>query len=213
MSEPAQATFPLGGDVPAGRSREQPLTLVHTGHGKGKSSSAWGVMLRGWAAGWHVGVYQFVKSAKWKVGEHAAALALNTVESVAPPEGVSAPKLSNPGRIDWHKMGDGWTWTSRDLEASADLAREGWEEVKRRLADQTYRLLILDEFTYPMVFGWVDVDDVVATLRDRPGFQHVVITGRDAPQPLRDLADLVSEVEVEKHPYDSGQKGQKGIEW
>ena len=206
-------SYPIGGDVPAGRNREQPLLLVHTGHGKGKSSSAFGVMLRSWSAGWRVGVYQFVKSAKWKVGEHAAAMALNSVDSVTPPEGISAPKVTNPGQIDWFKMGDGWTWTSRDLEESADLAREGWEEVKRRLAAQTYRMLILDEFTYPMSFGWVDVEDVVATLRERPGFQHVLITGRDAPQPLRDLADLVSEVHVEKHPFDAGQKGQKGIEW
>jgi cob(I)alamin adenosyltransferase len=210
---PHAATFPLGGDVPAGRNREQPLVLVHTGHGKGKSSSAFGVMLRGWAAGWRVGVYQFVKSAKWKVGEHAAALGLDTLEAVTPPEGVSAPKLNHPGTIEWHKMGDGWTWTSRDLEESADLAREGWQEVKRRLADATYRLVILDEFTYPMKFGWVDTDEVVATLAQRPGFQHVLITGRDAPDQLRQLADLVSEVSVVTHPYDAGQKGQKGIEW
>ena len=216
MSEqPAQhnVSGPLGGDVPAARKREQPLLLVHTGTGKGKSSSAFGVMLRGWSAGWNVGVYQFVKSAKWKVGEHAAALALNTVDSVEPPAGTSVPAVTRPGRIDWFKMGDGWTWTSRDLEHTADLAREGWEEVKRRLADATYRLLILDEFTYAMSFGWIEVDDVVATLRDRPGFQHVLVTGRDAPEPLRDLADLVSHITPEKHPFESGVKGQKGIEW
>lgn len=181
------------------RSREHPLLMVATGHGKGKSTSAFGMVLRAWAQGWPVGVYQFVKSGKWRVGEHKAARALS-----ASPEG---------GTIDWFKMGDGWTWTSRDLEGSAALAREGWEEVKRRLADETYRLVLLDEFTYPMRFGWVDTAEVCSVLADRPGFQHVIVTGRDAPPELVDLADLVSEVRKVKHPFDAGRRGQKGIEW
>src|SRR3982074_132979 len=90
------------------------------------------MVLRAWARGYRVGVYQFMKSGKWKVGEEKAALSL--------------------GSIVWEKMGDGWTWTSRDLEQSADLAREGWEEVRRRIADETYDLLVLDEFTYPLTF-------------------------------------------------------------
>ena len=187
--------------APRRRRRERPLLIVNTGHGKGKSTAAFGIMLRGWAQGWRVGVYQFVKSGKWKVGEHRAAMAL------------SAAADERGGRIDWFKMGDGWTWTSRDLEHSADLAREGWEEVKRRLADETYQLLLLDEFTYPLAFGWVDVDEVVAVLRERPGFQHVVVTGRGAPAALVDAADLVSEVRKVKHPFDAGDRGQKGIEW
>lgn len=186
---------------PAGprRPREHPLMLVHTGTGKGKSTAAFGIVQRGWAQGWRVGVYQFVKSGKWRVGEEAAARALTA-------SGAG-------GRIDWFKQGDGWTWTSRDLEQSADLAREGWAEVRRRIADETYRLLVLDEFTYPMHFGWVDTEEVVAVLTARPGFQHVVITGRNAPPALVEVADLVSEVVKVKHPYDSGQRGQKGIEW
>jgi cob(I)alamin adenosyltransferase len=110
-------------------------------------------------------------------------------------------------------MGDGWTWVSRDLEHSADLAREGWEEVKRRIADETYELLVLDEFTYPMSFGWVDAGEVVEVLKGRPGFQHVVVTGRDAPAALVDAADLVTEMRKVKHPYDQGIRGQQGIEW
>lgn len=184
---------------PRRRAREAPLLIVNTGVGKGKSTAAFGLLLRGWAQGWHIGVYQFVKSGKWRVGENTAATALSAMD--------------DGGTIDWFKMGDGWTWTSRDLEESADLAREGWEEVKRRIADETYRLLILDEFTYPMHFGWVDTDEVVAVLRDRPGFQHVVITGRNAPAALVEAADLVSEVTKVKHPYETGQRGQKGIEW
>jgi cob(I)alamin adenosyltransferase len=150
-------------------------------------------MLRSWARGYKVGVFQFVKSGKWKVGEHKAAMAL--------------------GGIDWEKMGDGWTWTSRDLDHSADLAREGWEEVKRRIASEQYETLLLDEFTYAMHFGWVDTDEVVEVLSNRPGFQHVIVTGRYAPQQLIDIADLVTEVHKVKHPFDEGIRGQQGIEW
>jgi cob(I)alamin adenosyltransferase len=110
-------------------------------------------------------------------------------------------------------MGDGWTWTVEDLETSAELAREGWEEVKRRISDETYDMLLLDEFTYPMKFGWVDTQEVVDFLKDRPGFQHVIITGRDAPAELIEISDLVSEVGKIKHPMDEGHRGQKGIEW
>jgi cob(I)alamin adenosyltransferase len=173
--------------------RDRPLLIVNTGHGKGKSTSSFGVMLRGWARGYKIGVYQFVKSGKWNVGEEKAAEAL--------------------GNIAWFKMGDGWTWTVKDLEESADLAREGWEEVKRRLADETYDMLLLDEFTYPMKFGWVDTNEVVEELKNRPGFQHVIVTGRDAPPELVEAADLVSEVSKIKHPFDEGYRGQKGIEW
>jgi cob(I)alamin adenosyltransferase len=173
--------------------RDHPLLIVNTGHGKGKSTAAFGIMLRGWARGYRVGVYQFVKSGKWRIGERRAAETL--------------------GGIAWESMGDGWTWVSRDLQQSADLAREGWEEVKRRIADETYELLILDEFTYPMSFGWVDTAEVVEVLRARPGFQHVVVTGRNAPDKLRDVADLVTEMHKVKHPFDQGVRGQQGIEW
>ncbi len=186
-------------EMPRRQRREHPLLVVNTGHGKGKSTAAFGLMLRAWAQGWPIGVYQFVKSGKWRVGEHAAALALS--------------ESGKGGTIDWFKMGDGWTWTSRDLDESADLAREGWAEVKRRIAGETYRFLLLDEFTYPMTFGWVDVAEVVDVLVHRPGFQHVVVTGRDAPAELVAAADLASEVAKLKHPFDTGRRGQKGIEW
>ena len=183
-----------GEDAPVRRKpRDRPLLYVITGHGKGKSTSAFGVMLRGWARGYRVGVFQFVKSGKWKVGEHKAAREL--------------------GGIDWEKMGDGWTWTSRDLDESAELAREGWTEVKRRIAAESYEMLVLDELTYAMTFGWIDTDEVVRTLVERPGFQHVIVTGRDAPPQLVEAADLVSEVVKVKHPFDAGIRGQQGIEW
>src|SRR5260370_10828245 len=109
--------------------------------------------------------------------------------------------------------GEGWYGTQREGGGKAERAGEGWAQVTRYLVPQTYRLYVLDEFTYPLKWGWVDVDEVVAALRDRPGSQHVVITGRDAPPALIDAADLVTEMGKVKHPMDAGQKGQRGIEW
>ncbi|MDP9183049.1 MAG: cob(I)yrinic acid a,c-diamide adenosyltransferase [Actinomycetota bacterium] len=181
--------------------RNRPLVVVHTGEMKGKSTAAFGLALRAWNQGWSIGVFQFVKSAKWKVGEEAALRVLG--ES---PEG---------GTVAWHKMGEGWSWTRKQGsdEDHAANALEGWEQVKRDLAAQTYDFYVLDEFTYPMKWGWVDVDDVVSTLRDRPGTQHVVITGRDVDPRLVEAADLVMQTTKVKHPMDAGQKGQRGIEW
>ena len=181
--------------------RNRALLVVHTGEMKGKSTAAFGLALRAWNQGWPIGVFQFVKSAKWKVGEEHALRTLG-----ASGEG---------GTVAWHKMGEGWSWTRKqgsDDDHAAN-AREGWEQVKRDLAAQTYRFLVLDEFTYPMTWGWIDVDEVVQVLRDRPGDQHVVITGRGAAPALVEAADLVMETTKVKHPMDAGQKGQRGIEW
>jgi len=183
--------------------RDRALLIVHTGVGKGKSTAAFGLALRGWAQGWPIGVFQFVKSAKWRVGEEKALKALGALHE----------STGEGGPVTWNKMGEGWSWVQRTIEDSADAAREGWEQVKRELAAETYRLYVLDEFTYPMKWGWVDVDEVVSVLRDRPGRQHVVITGRDAAPALVEAADLVTEMGKIKHPMDAGQKGQRGIEW
>jgi cob(I)alamin adenosyltransferase len=185
--------------------RNRPLTMVHTGPMKGKSTAAFGMALRAWNAGLSVGVFQFVKSAKWRVGEETAFAALNTVHQQT---GQGAP-------VAWHKMGEGWSWIQRagtEDDHAAD-AQEGWRQIQRDLAAETYRFYVLDEFTYPMKWGWVDPDEVVATLAARPGAQHVVITGRDAAPALLDYADLVTEMTKVKHPMDAGQKGQRGIEW
>lgn len=179
--------------------RNRPLVLVHTGQGKGKSTAAFGLALRAWNQNWPVGVFQFVKSAKWRVGEERALRVLGD--------------SGEGGTVAWHKMGEGWSWVQRDLASSEEAAREGWEQVKRDLAAETYRLYVLDEFAYPMHWGWVDPDEVVAVLRDRPGTQHVVITGRNAPAQLLGFADLVTDMSKVKHPMDTGQKGQRGIEW
>jgi cob(I)alamin adenosyltransferase len=175
--------------------RRQAVLAVHTGHGKGKSTAAFGMALRAWSAGWPIGVFQFVKSEKWRVGEEQA--------------------LTSLGNVTWHKMGEGWSWIQRagtERDHAAEAA-EGWAQIKRDLAAETYKFLVLDEFTYPMKWGWVDVDDVVATLAARPGTQHVVITGRDAAPALLEAADLVTEMTKVKHPMDAGRKGQQGIEW
>jgi cob(I)alamin adenosyltransferase len=179
------------------------LLIVHTGVGKGKSTAAFGLALRGWAQGWPIGVFQFVKSAKWRVGEEKALKALGAVHE----------QTGEGGPVVWNKMGEGWSWVQRTIADSEEAAREGWEQVKRELAAETHTLYVLDEFTYPMKWGWVDVDEVVSVLRDRPGRQHVVITGRDAAPALTDAADLVTEMGKVKHPMDAGQKGQRGIEW
>ncbi|APT90566.1 cobinamide adenolsyltransferase [Corynebacterium sphenisci DSM 44792] len=182
-----------------------PVTAVHTGPGKGKSTAAFGMALRAWNQGMGIGVFQFVKSAKWRVGEEAVFRRLGELHE-ATGEG---------GAVEWHKMGEGWSW-ARKRGAEADHARaaaEGWAEIRRRLAAQAHDLYVLDEFTYPLNWGWIDLDEVVATLADRPGRQHVVMTGRDAPEALLGVADLVTEMTKVKHPMDAGRKGQRGIEW
>jgi cob(I)alamin adenosyltransferase len=181
--------------------RNRPLVIVHTGDGKGKSTAAFGLALRGWNQGWRIGIFQFVKSAKWRLGEQSAFEQL--------PRG--------PGSVEWHKMGSGWSWSRKRQDDSPEqqalAAAEGWAEIKRRIAAEEHDLYVLDEFTYPINWGWVDLDDVVETLASRPGRQHVVITGRRADPRLVEAADLVTEMTKVKHPMDAGQKGQKGIEW
>ena len=185
--------------------RNRPILAVHTGDGKGKSTAAFGLALRGWNQGWSLGIFQFVKSAKWRLGEQTAFEQLGELHLST---GAGGP-------VDWQKMGSGWSWSkkagSEDDHAAA--AAEGWAEIKRRIAAEEHDLYLLDEFTYPINWGWIDADDVVETLTTRPGHQHVVITGRRADPRLVEIADLVTEMAKVKHPMDAGQKGQKGIEW
>jgi cob(I)alamin adenosyltransferase len=188
--------------------RNLPVLAVHTGAGKGKSTAAFGMALRAWNSGLSVAVFQFVKSDKWKVGEEAAFRQLGRLHEE---DGLGGP-------VEWHKMGAGWSWIRKSRKAGnnddhAAAAADGWAEIARRLAAQQHDFYVLDEFTYPLKWGWVDVDEVVETLLARPGSQHVVITGRDAPPRLVQVADLVTEMTKVKHPMDAGRKGQKGIEW
>ena len=185
--------------------RNRPLVMVHTGPGKGKSTAAFGLAMRAWNQGWDIGVFQFVKSAKWKIGE----------QNVMGRLGQLHAETGEGGPVEWHKMGSGWSWSRKggtEEDHAADAA-EGWAEIKRRLADERHDLYLLDEFTYPIKWGWVDAADVAETLAARPGRQHVVITGRDADPRIIEVADLVTEMGKVKHPMDAGQKGQRGIEW
>ncbi|KQV77567.1 cob(I)yrinic acid a,c-diamide adenosyltransferase [Nocardioides sp. Root122] len=185
--------------------RNRPLIMVHTGPGKGKSTAAFGLAMRGWNQGFSIGVFQFVKSAKWRIGEQTVLERLGELHE----------ETGEGGPVAWHKMGSGWSWSRKagtEEDHAADAA-EGWAEIKRALAEERHDLYVLDEFTYPMKWGWVDVDDVVATLVDRPGRQHVVITGRHADPRLIEAANLVTEMGQVKHPMEVGQKGQRGIEW
>ena len=185
--------------------RNAPLLAVHTGAGKGKSTAAFGMALRAWNQGFDVAVFQFVKSAKWKVGEETAFRELGRLHDE---HGVGGP-------VEWHKMGSGWSWSRKpgtEVDHAA-AAADGWAEIADRLAHQRHDFYVLDEFTYPLKWGWVDLDKVLSTLEARPGTQHVVITGRDAPARLVDAADLVTEMKKVKHPMDAGRKGQRGIEW
>jgi cob(I)alamin adenosyltransferase len=185
--------------------RERPITAVHTGAGKGKSTAAFGLALRGWNQGWSIGIFQFVKSAKWRIGEQTVLERLGQLHD----------ETGEGGPVEWHKMGSGWSWSRKagTEDDHAAAAAEGWGEIKRRLAEEAHDLYVLDEFTYPVKWGWIDVDDVVTTLVNRPGRQHVVMTGRDADPKLIEIANLVTEMTKVKHPFDEGQKGQRGIEW
>ena len=204
MPQGKPETVPVDG-LTTRQRRNRPLLIVHTGEMKGKSTAAFGLALRAWHQGWSIGVFQFVKSAKWKVGEEAAFRALGKVHE----------QTGEGGPVEWHKMGEGWSWTRKhgSEDDHAEAAREGWREIARCLAAEQHGMYVLDEFTYPMHWGWVDVNEVVATLAARPGAQHVVITGRNAPPELVDAADLVMATTKVKHPMDAGQKGQRGIEW
>ncbi len=173
-------------------ARRPSIVLINTGHGKGKSSAAMGVMARGWARGWRVGVVQFLKSGKWKTGER---------------------KLADHLGIEWHTLGDGFTWESTDIEETAAKGRHAWEVAAEKLASGTYDLLILDELTYPIKYGWIDVADVVKAVAERAPKTNVVITGRNAPDELIAIADTVTEMRKIKHAYDEGIGAMKGIEY
>ena len=170
----------------------QSIVLLNTGDGKGKSSAAFGVMSRGWARGWTVGVVQFLKSGKWKVGER---------------------KLADHLGIEWHTLGDGFTWESTDMDETIAKGRHAWDVAKEKLASGDYDLLILDEATYAVKYGWVDAQEMADAIRDRAPRTNVVITGRGAPQELIDVANTVTEMRKVKHAYDEGISAMKGIEF
>jgi cob(I)alamin adenosyltransferase len=168
------------------------LVLVNTGDGKGKSTAAFGTALRAVARGWKVGVIQFLKSGEWKVGEESVGRRLG---------------------IDWWALGDGFTWDSEDMEESEAIAREAWASARERIESDEYDLLILDEITYPVNWGWIEVDELLSVIAARPDRLNLILTGRDAPAELVQVADTVTEMKKVKHAYDEGIMARRGIDY
>ena len=168
------------------------LVLVNTGHGKGKSSAAFGVMLRALARGWRVAVIQFIKSGKWKVGEE---------------------KIGRQLGVDWLKGGDGFTWESPDLDESRGRAVAAWALARATIEAGEHKLVVLDEITYPINYGWISGEEAAATIRDRPSHVSIVATGRDAPAELIEVADTVTEMVKVRHAYDRGIRARRGIDY
>jgi cob(I)alamin adenosyltransferase len=183
---------PTAHELPSGARRAESLVLVHTGDGKGKSTAAFGVMLRAVAHGWRVAVVQFLKSGSWRTGEEHIAARLG---------------------VDWWAIGEGFTWDSADLSRDEATARAAWAHARAVIDAGAHRLVVLDEITYPMNWGWIDTAEVVETIRTRPARVNVVATGRDAPAELVVVADTVTEMRKVKHPYDSGVVAMKGIDY
>jgi cob(I)alamin adenosyltransferase len=174
------------------RRRVASVVIVNTGDGKGKSTAAFGTMLRAVAQGWSVAVVQFLKSGKWHVGEEAVAKRLG---------------------VDWYAAGDGFTWESNDLDETRAKAVAAWAFAKALLDEGRHRLLVLDEVTYPMVWGWIDADEVAAAVAGRSAALNVVVTGRDAPRAVVEIADTVTEMRKVKHAFDSGVFAIKGVDF
>ena len=169
------------------------LVIVNTGNGKGKSTSAFGVLLRAWGRGFRICVIQFIKAETGQWGEIKAAKKLG---------------------IDWFTTGDGFTWTSKDMDETIARARHGWELAKEKILSKNHDLIILDEFTYTLHFEWLDAKEVIDWLKaNKPQNMHLIITGRDAPAALIEYADLVTEMQEVKHPYQEGIQAQAGIEF
>lgn len=171
--------------------RTSSLVLLNTGHGKGKSTAAFGTMIRAVARGWNVSVVQFIKSGKWKVGEEAIGRRLG---------------------VDWWTIGDGFTWNSKDMDETEARALEAWRTAKDKIASGDYEMVLLDEVTYPVNFGWIDVEEVVSAIRGRPSHVNVILTGRDAPAELVEVADTVTEMTKIKHAFDRGVRAKRGID-
>ncbi len=172
--------------------KHPPLVLLYTGNGKGKTTAAFGLITRAWGRGMSVCMLSFIKAETANFGEERAAKKMG---------------------IEMIPMGAGFTWTSKDLEQDRAVAQRCWALCKEKLSAGTYDIVVLDEITYPITFGWLDIEDVIETLKSRAPNVHVVLTGRDAPQGLIDYADLVTEMREVKHPFQKGIKAQPGLDY
>ncbi len=171
--------------------QDKGLLLILTGNGKGKSSSAFGMVARTLGYGLKAGVAQFIKSRR-DTGEEKF--------------------LGSQAGVQWQVLGDGFTWDTQDREADSASAKRGWSVAQEMLRDESLHLVVLDELTYLLNYGYLDAQQVCADLAARPVMQHVVITGRAAPQCLLDMADTVSEIQDVKHAFRNGVRAQPGID-
>ncbi len=175
-------------------NRKKGLLIVNTGTGKGKTTAAFGLAMRARGRGMRVAMIQFIKPGTANFGEIRAARDLG---------------------IEVQGMGDGWTWRSKDLDESAELARAGWARAQEVIAAGEHDMVVLDEFTYPLHYGWLDTTEVIAWIGEhKPAMLHLAITGRYAPEALVEAADLVTEMRLIKHPFkEQGIRAQPGIEF
>ena len=179
--------------IMAGKTIERGLLIVHTGKGKGKSTAAFGMVFRCIGHGMKAGVIQFVKGA-WGTGERTVL--------------EKFPEL-----VTIKAMGEGFTWETQDIERDMAHARAGWEEAKRLIADPSYKMVMLDELNIVLRYDYLPLQEVLEVLRNKPTDKHIVVTGRNAKEELIEIADLVTEMELIKHPFRSGVKAQAGIEF
>ncbi len=168
------------------------LLILYTGHGKGKTTAAFGMAYRAMGRSWPVAVVQFIKG-KWMTGERLFSKEMPL--------------------LDLYVMGEGFTWESEDLSRDQKAAEKAWEICEKLMEEGRHKLLIFDEITYAMHYGWIDVERVRASLRKRSSEQTVVITGRYAPEALIADADLVTEMKPVKHPFEHGYKAQPGVDY
>ncbi len=177
----------------AGKTREKGLLIVNTGPGKGKSTAAFGLILRALGHGWRIGVVQFIKGA-WSTGERRALEAFGD-------------------QVSWHAMGEGFTWETQDKARDIAAATRAFEKAKELMADPEIRLLVLDELNIALRYDYLPLAEVVETLSSRRPDLHVVVTGRNAKPELIEAADLVTEMTLVKHHFAAGVKAQEGIEF
>lgn len=188
----ASSTAPTDDPRPDGLHRAESLVVVNTGNGKGKSSSAFGMMVRAVARGWNVAVVQFIKSGNWNVGEE---------------------KIGRQLGVDWYAFGDGFTWNSDDMANDIGHASEGWDAACELMAAGEHQLLIFDELTYLTSFGWLPIEQIVEPVRNRPAHVNIIVTGRDAAPELIEIADTVTEMTEIKHAYQQGIRAMRGLDY
>lgn len=180
--------------IVAGKTVEKGLIIVHTGKGKGKTTAALGMVVRAIGHGKKVGVVQFVKGAM-TTGEKAVFDAF-------------------PDQIEFKPMGEGFTWDTQDRTRDIAVAREAWNEIRRMIADPSYDMVLADELNIVLRYDYLPLDEVIAVLAAKPAMTHLIATGRNAPEPLIEIADLVTEMTLIKHPFrEQGVKAQAGVEF